>query len=71
MIIDEVVFTVLGTLAYDDWNGTFTVNVPSDGTVIVNLLFNAGGNASQVPLPTTLPLLAVGLILLGVARRRA
>ena len=72
-VVDEIVYAVLGSLDADSLDGdsTFVVTVPAGGTATVSLFVDAGGDASYVPLPATLPLLALGLALAGLARRRA
>lgn len=73
VIVDAIVYAALGTLDSDGQNGggSFTVNVPDGETATLNLFVDAGGDASHVSVPATLPLLAAGLVLLGVARLRA
>jgi hypothetical protein len=73
VIVDEIVYAALGTLDAGDahGSGTFLVPVPAGEIRTVLLLVDAGGDASHVPVPATLPLLAGGLVLFSAVRRRA
>lgn len=52
-------------------DGSFTLEVPAGATRTLSFIVDAGGDATHVPAPSGLALLAVGLGLLGVRRRAA
>lgn len=72
-IIDEVVAAALDGLTIEDRsaNNTFTLTVPGGQTRTLSFYVDAGGDATHVPVPASLPLVAAGLLLAGLIRRRA
>lgn len=71
-LVDELVAAALDGVATDDFttSGGFEVAVPAGVTRTIRLLADAGGTASHVPVPASLPLVAAGLLLVGLVRRR-
>lgn len=71
--VDEIVSVALGALETNglDGGGTFTVRVPQGAIGSIYLIVDAGGDATHVPVPASLPLLAAGLALFGLVRRQS
>lgn len=71
-LVDELVAAALDGVATEDFtgSGSFAVVVPAGGTRTIGLLADAGGTAGHVPVPASLPLVAAGLLLVGLTRRR-